>query len=73
MNREEKLQEKLLRETQLKNRVKCYLSDTGVSQTAFCHKCNFTYNFFWSWSHGARGMKKETYDRVDDYLKKWGY
>ena len=57
----------------LKNRIERYLEDSGLPKTVFCRKIGITPNHLRYCMIGEKNLGEATAERIDSYLKKWGY
>lgn len=57
----------------LKQRVKNYIEDSGIPRTTFCKRIYISTVYLYKWLHNERTFSDEVVERVETYLKKYGY
>ena len=52
----------------LKERVKAFLKDTGVSVTAFCRKTHISTSYYYKWLNDEVEFSSDICNRIGKYL-----
>ncbi len=57
----------------LAERCKNFLNELGVPTTQFCKNIKLSRTSLYDWMNGKINLSASTLDRIDEYLKKYGF
>ena len=57
----------------LEKRCNQMIEELGIPVTAFCRKVNISASAYYAWHRGTIDLSATTLDRIDKYLKKYGF
>lgn len=57
----------------MKTRIKRFVREMGISITSFCNKAKISRSTYYRWIKDGIAPGKQIEDRVDRYLKKYGF
>ena len=57
----------------LEKRCKQMIEELGIPVTAFCRNVNISASAYYAWHRGTIDLSAATLDRIDEYLKKYGF
>ena len=58
---------------ELSDRLQKFLDELGVPATVVCRKINLSTRALYYWKNGKLNLSKSTLNRLDEYLRQYGF
>ncbi len=57
----------------LKERIRIFLDELGITATAFCKRVDISYSTYQNWKRDTQRLSLKTQEKISNYLAKYNF